>query len=59
MATPDVTEPVTLAVLAGLVAFFAYRWLKWRWRNAWFDRVYAEVASREHDADEEPSCPEE
>jgi len=51
----DLTNPVTLAVLAGLAVFVVYRWYRWRWRVAWFDRVYAEVTARELDDDEEPS----
>lgn len=42
----DLSDPATIAVLLGLLAFVGYRWLKWRWRIAWFDRVYAEAWSR-------------
>lgn len=40
MALP--TDPVTLAVLLGVLVFSVVNWLRWRSKEAWFDRVLLE-----------------
>jgi hypothetical protein len=47
------TDPVTLAVLAGVVVFSVVNWLRWRSKEAWFDRVVLEQSVSDPDDEEE------
>lgn len=50
------TDPVTLAVVLFALAFSVLNWLRWRSKEAWFDRVILErhVADRETERRQEP-----
>lgn len=45
----DLSDPVTVGALVGLVGFAFYWWLKWQTRLAWFDRGLADARSRAHE----------